>query len=76
VLDADRGTFDGQHVRFLKRLDVHEACPVMLGAGVDTMTEAIKGRAALIDRAAGLREFVKYQRTLARINGVKVPGTW
>jgi len=36
------GQFDGQDVRFLDRMTVHEVSPVMLGAGVGTHTENIK----------------------------------
>lgn len=39
------GEFEGQSVRFLQRMKVHEVSPVMLGAGVDTRTLAVKGRA-------------------------------
>ncbi len=42
VKDQEMGQFDGQDVRFLKELDVHEISPVMLGAGVNTRTLAIK----------------------------------
>lgn len=42
VLDAEPGEKDGQQVRFLKRLDVHEASPVLVGAGVNTRTLATK----------------------------------
>lgn len=43
VLDSDRGDFDGQPVRFLKRLKVNEVSPVLVGAGVNTRTLAVKG---------------------------------
>ena len=44
ILDggADHGEFNGQQVRFLKKLKVHEVSPVLLGAGVATRTLAIK----------------------------------
>lgn len=42
VLDSSPGQFDGQDVRFLKKLKVIEVSPVMRGAGVDTMTTDIK----------------------------------
>ena len=38
------GQFEEQDVRFLKKMIVHEVSPVMLGAGIGTMTEAIKGQ--------------------------------
>jgi HK97 family phage prohead protease len=44
VIDSDRGTKDGENVRFLKEMKVHEVSPVILGAGVDTRTLAVKGK--------------------------------
>lgn len=44
VLDSERGTKDGEKVRMLKRMKVHEVSPVLLGAGIDTRTLAVKGR--------------------------------
>ncbi len=41
--DSETETRDGVSVRLLKKLTVHEVSPVMLGAGVDTGTLAIKG---------------------------------
>lgn len=38
------GEHDGQRVRFLDRVTVHEVSPVLLGAGVNTRTLAAKGR--------------------------------
>jgi hypothetical protein len=40
---AKVGGFEGQTVRFLKQLTVHEVSLVLLGAGVDTRTVALKG---------------------------------
>jgi HK97 family phage prohead protease len=45
VLDDASGEFEGQKVRFLKSLKVVEVSPVMIGAGVNTRTEAIKAGA-------------------------------
>lgn len=42
VLESEPGQFDGEAVRFLKRLEVHEISPVMLGAGIDTRTVVAK----------------------------------
>jgi len=42
ILEAEPGMFNGEQVRFLKRLKVFEVSPVMLGAGVNTQTMAIK----------------------------------
>jgi len=44
VVDYELGKFNGQDVRFLKKLKVHEVSPVMLGAGIDTQTLYIKGQ--------------------------------
>ncbi len=43
VLNSEPGKLDDQEVRFLKELEVPEVSPVMLGAGIDTRTESIKG---------------------------------
>ncbi len=42
ILERSEGEYDGDQVQFLRRLDVHEVSPVMLGAGIDTRTTAIK----------------------------------
>lgn len=38
------GEVDGQRVRFLDKLTVHEVSPVLLGAGIGTRTLSAKGR--------------------------------
>ena len=43
IVEASFGEHEGQEVRFLKKLKVHEISPVMLAAGVDTRTVAVKG---------------------------------
>jgi hypothetical protein len=43
VLESEASEVNGRRVRLLKKLLVHEVSPVMLGAGVDTMTVDIKG---------------------------------
>lgn len=48
VLDAETETRDGDRVRVLKKLQVYEISPVVLGAGIGTRTVAIKGRSGLI----------------------------
>lgn len=45
VLDMEPGTFDGQPVRFIKRTDLFEVSPVLVGANRDTFTLALKGHA-------------------------------
>lgn len=42
TLEAENGTFDGEDVQFLKRLNVFEVSPVLRGAGVNTRTLAVK----------------------------------
>jgi hypothetical protein len=44
VLDGEPGTKDGESVRLLKSLKVHEVSPVILGAGVGTQTLATKSQ--------------------------------
>lgn len=46
VLDAEYGEKDGKPVRFLKKLNVFEVSPVLVGAGVGTMTLSSKSRTA------------------------------
>jgi len=43
VTGSHEGKFDGQDVRYLEALEVAEVSPVMLGSGIDTRTESIKG---------------------------------
>ena len=48
ILRSENGQHENQDVRFLKELEVPEVSPVLLGAGIDTRTESIKGvKAAL-----------------------------
>lgn len=42
ILKADQGEFEGQQVRFLRKMDVVGVGPVTRGAGIDTRTIAIK----------------------------------
>lgn len=43
ILESSSGTLDGEDVQFLESVKVHEVSPVILGAGVDTRTLAVKG---------------------------------
>lgn len=56
IVEAEYGQFDGQEVRFLKRLDVAEISPVMRGAAGPGMTrvEDIKGLGFTMDEQADL----------------------
>ena len=42
VLQESKGEFEGRQVRFLEKLKVHEISPVLLGAGINTRTLAVK----------------------------------
>ncbi|SDG97050.1 HK97 family phage prohead protease [Pseudonocardia oroxyli] len=42
INDSEYGDYQGQRVRFLKSLTVHEISPVLLGAGVGTGTLEVK----------------------------------
>jgi hypothetical protein len=44
IVEADRGKHQGEPVQFLRKLKVHEVSPVLLGAGIDTGTLAVKNR--------------------------------
>ena len=46
VLEGEGGEKDGQTVNFLQKLKVHEVSPVILGAGIDTRTLAVKEKEA------------------------------
>lgn len=59
VTEQSFGEFEGQEVRFLRGLDVHEVSPVMLGAGVGTGTDTIKAA-----KDANLAEVRKAAETL------------
>lgn len=50
VLDSDFGEKDGQRVRYLKRLKVWEASPVLVGAGVDVRTVETRSREDTVAR--------------------------
>lgn len=47
ILESSDGDFEGQPVRYLKKLKVHEVSPVMLGAGIGTHTDSIKSNPEL-----------------------------
>lgn len=56
VVDAEQGTKDDRSVQFLKKLKVHEVSPVILGAGVDTRTLAVKAKQLDSDLSRRLRD--------------------
>lgn len=49
IIEASYGKFADREVRFLKKMDVFEVSPVMLGAGIGTQTTAIKSTDAAHD---------------------------
>ena len=73
VIESETGEFEGQTVRFLKKIEVHEVSPVMRGAGVDTGTLAIKGMETTYEQGADRADallaevsaFVERSRSLA-----------
>jgi hypothetical protein len=73
---VDYGEWQGEQVRFLKGLDVHEVSPVLRGAGVGTQTLDAKSYSELEAIRAGLfeddataqaaaTEYARFVRTLA-----------
>ncbi len=69
VDEAGEDTIDGSKIRVLKKLTVFEISPVLLGAGVDTGTLAIKSLATYSDQAetvlAAVTELVARSKSLA-----------
>lgn len=53
AIEWEMGQQDGQRVRYLKRLVVHEVSPVFVGAGIGTRSVLVK---ALQDRLDGLKQ--------------------
>lgn len=88
--DAAMGQHEGEDVRFLKALKVHEVSPCMLGAGVGTGTEDIKAAGlsfsdhatetlaslqALLERAHDIKALrAKEGRTLSTANRTRLTG--
>lgn len=68
VLEGERGTFDGEDVQFLKRLDVFEVSPVLKGAGVNTRTLATK---ALVEAGMDRRDAVRIVERTAGVSEYK-----
>lgn len=57
IIDAERGKFDGKDVQFLKRVKVHEASPVLVGAGVNTRTLSAKSAKSQIEHGRAVSEY-------------------
>ncbi len=59
IIDAEPETRDGERVRVLKRLKVHEISPVVLGAGVGTATLALKAGRPFREQIAAVKAAVE-----------------
>lgn len=60
VISSEPGEFNGQKVRFLNKLKVHEVSPVLLGAGVGTRVLAAKHSTRLPPDVEAI--FAEYQK--------------
>lgn len=58
ILDSVPSKLDGQSVRLLRALDVHEISPVLKGAGIATRTVALKGLATGMTPAGARRQIL------------------
>lgn len=65
VLDAEYGVHEGREVQFLKKLKTHEVSPVVVGAGVDTRTLAVKSQkeAARVNPATAYNAAIRPHET-------------
>ncbi|ANN16246.1 hypothetical protein SD37_11720 [Amycolatopsis orientalis] len=77
VIDAESGMFDGQDVMLLKKLKTHEVSPVLVGAGVNTRTLAVKSQkeAARVNPATAYNAAIRPHETRVttkRWNGAEV----
>lgn len=54
VLKESYGEHDGQKVRFLESLKVHEVSPVLIGAGVNTRTLSAKSKQTFAEEGAAV----------------------
>jgi hypothetical protein len=65
ALDSEPGRFDGKDVRFLKRLEVPEVSPVLVGAGL-TRTVGVKA-------AEQARQHIEQERTVSEYKAAVRP---
>ncbi len=72
ILEESRGEFEGDPVRFLKSLRIHEVSPVLVGAGVNTRTLALKERGMKLSDQFQLAEnaLVETRAVLTRMKAV------
>lgn len=77
--EASSETHEGQDVRVLEKMDVFEISPVLLGAGIETETLAVKTRKQFSDRidaaiaeVSDIVEHARHIRTLREQKGSKL----
>ena len=73
VLDDAAGEVNGRRVRLLRRVAIHEACPVLVGASVGTATVAVhelRGEPAP-EQVEAAREFLRFVAIRQSIGGVR-----
>ena len=82
VLDSEPGRVDGRPVRFIKRAELFEVSPVLVGANSQTGTLALKGAkstgaSALLDRARASARLItaraRAHETLAAMHATDTP---
>lgn len=56
VIEADQGQVDGENVQFLRKVEVHEVSPVLLGASIGTRTLGVKAKQMESELVERLRE--------------------
>lgn len=80
VIKESRGEFEGQQVRFLEELKVHEISPVLVGASVGTTTLSLKEdtqtKKDLHTKQTTIEEDINFvkeniEKLLKRIRGIK-----
>ena len=72
ILDHAFALFNGEEARIVKKLAVHEVSPVLLGAGIDTRTDSIKGLGLKFDEHIDLsvstvRDVVERAKAVAEL---------
>lgn len=71
VLKESRGEFQSRQVRFLEQMKVHEISPVLLGAGINTRTLALKQekKTTLEEDIKNTREII--EKLITRVGDIK-----
>lgn len=78
ILASRQGEFQGEKVRFLEQLRIHEVSPVLVGAGINTQTLNVKRQNQLplhvqaemdsiFQRASALHLKIEFEKTCERI---------